>query len=610
MVNERITEDYVREYFKNDILFNSIKFEEQKSSNKFIKECLKNSSKNNTGKQGYPEFIITYDNILEFVILFECKADIKFHQSKEKNKPKDYAVDGVLHYSEFLKNDFNVIAIAISGENEKELKVNSFFFKKGNKNYEKLPDKKLLNLYDYLNIIKKNDEAEKLKDENIIKYASTLNKDLYNKSIPENERATIVSGILIGLQDKNFRETYKIEKKPIEIYEDLMKAIERVLKNNKMGDKIEKLLSEYEKIKLSNKLINELIRDNETKKDKKNFILRNLIFKLDKKVFPYTRNKNIGYDILGQFYSEFISYCNGDKKLGLVLTPQHISELFVDLANLSVDDILYDNCTGTATFLIKGMKKLIELAGNDENKKDNIKKNQLIGVEERTDMFTYACSNMMLRGDGKSNIYFGDCLSEDIKTKIKKHKPTIGFLNPPYSTNISELEFIYENLECLEKNGTCIAIIPISCLNEIKGKNFEWKKKLLEKHTLEAVFSMPNELFSPVNSVTSIVIFKAHTPHKKDYETYFGYWKDDGFIKIKNLGRIDYHNNWIRKKKYFLNNFFNKKEIKEHSIKKYVTENDEWCAESYLETDYDKLNQETFIQEIKKFILYKKLSEK
>jgi type I restriction enzyme M protein len=610
MVNERITENFVREHFKKDILFKSIKLEEQKTKNKFLKECLKHASKNNTKKQGYPEFIITFNNFLELVIIVECKANIKFHQSKNKSEPKEYAVDGVLHYSNFLKNGFNVIAIAVSGENEKQLKVSNFIFEKKSEKVIELEDKEILNLYEYLNIIEKNNEVEKLKDESLIKYASQLNKDLYNKSIPENERATIVSGILIGLQDKSFRKTYKIYKEPIEIYNDLIVAIERVLKKNEMGEKIVKLLGEYKKIKQSNKLINKIIRNEETKKDEENKNLRDLIFEIDKKVFPYTKNKHLGYDILGQFYSEFISYCYGDKKLGLVLTPQHITGLFVDLAELSVDDIIYDNCTGTGSFLIKGMKKLFELAKNNEKKKREIKKNQLIGVELRPDMFTYACSNMMLRGDGKSNIYDGDSLSENIKNKIKKHKPTVGFLNPPYSTNVSELEFIYENLDCLEKNGKCIAIIPISCLNETSGRDYEWKKKLLKEHTLEGVFSMPDELFYPVGTVTSIVIFKAHCPHRKNYETYFGYWKDDGFIKIKNLGRQDYYHKWEENKNYFLDNYFNRREIKEFSVKKYVTENDEWCAEAYLETNYNKITKELFEETVKNFVIFKMKNEK
>ena len=95
-----------------------------------------------------------------------------------------------------------------------------------------------------------------------------------------------------------------------------------------------------------------------------------------------------------------------------------------------------------------------------------------------------------------------------MKNKIKEYKPTVGFLNPPYSTAVSELEFIYSNLECLENKGVCVAIVPINCVLSQIGKDYDWKVKLLEKHTLEAVFSMPDELFNPSSStVTAIVVF-------------------------------------------------------------------------------------------------------
>jgi len=365
-------------------------------------------------------------------------------------------------------------------------------------------------------------------------------------------------------------------------------------------------MGEYSKISQSNNLaIADEIRNKETGEDEKNTLLRDLIHELNKKVFPFTLYEHIGYDILGQFYSEFIRYVYGDKKLGLVLTPQHITELFVEISNLNVNDTIYDNCSGTAGFLIKAMKKLLELARNDNEKQKEIKRNQLIGVEERSDMFTYACSNMMMRGDGKSNIYLGDSLSKNIKNKVKKHKPIVGFLNPPYATSISELEFVYHNLDCLEKNGICIAIIPISCVLAQTGKDYDWKKKILEKHTLEAVFSMPDELFNPSSStVTAIVVFKANIPHRKDYETYFGYWKDDGFIKMKNLGRVDYHDKWNKIKEKWIYNYLNKKEVAGQSIKKIVSSEDEWCVEIYMETDYTKLNEKYFEKDILDYLAY------
>ncbi len=612
MSNERITEDLVRTHFKNDSMFRSIKIEEQRTKNKIIKELLKIASKKGTGKGGFPEFIITFPSIIDSVMIIECKPEINCHQhrSTEEDDPEKYAVDGALHYAKYLKDNFNVIAIAVSGESETELTVSNFFIRIGSDEIKELEDKKLLSIYDYLNIFEEKETAEKLKDENILVFASELNQELYNYSVPENERAAIVSGILIALQNKNFRKSYAIEKKPSELVEDLLKAIERVLKSRGMGDKTKILMGEYSKISQSNNLaIAEKIRNKETGEEEQNTLLRDLIFLLDKKVYPFTGYEHIGYDILGQFYSEFISYVNGDKKLGLVLTPPHITELFVEIADINKDSIIYDNCCGTAGFLIKGMKKLLELAGNDTDKKRDIKQKQLIGVEDRSDMFTYACSNMMMRGDGKSNIYLGNSLTQTMKNKIKEYNPTVGFLNPPYSTGVSELEFIYSNLECLENKGVCVAIVPINCVLSQSGKDYEWKVKLLEKHTLKAVFSMPDELFNPSSStVTAIVVFSAHVKHPSDYETYFGYWKDDGFIKVKHLGRVDYHAKWNQIKRNWIYNYHNQKEIEEQSIKKHVTAEDEWCAEAYMETDYSTLRREDFIDELKKYVTFETLN--
>lgn len=608
MANERITEDYVRSHFKRDPLFRDIKLEEQQTTNKRIKERLKHAAKTGSGKPGYPEFIITFPSVMDSIIIVECKSKLQDHERKsddEPQNPEKYAVDGVLHYAKYLTDEFNVIALAVSGEKKDDLQISNFILKKGESTIQQTSDNKLLILYDYLNIFEKTEVANKLKDQNLILFASDLNQTLYDYSVPEIERATIVSGILIGLQNKSFRKSYQIDKAPSQLVEDLLKAIERVLESNGMGGKTKILLGEYGKISQSNKLaISEYIRDNETGKDEKNTLLRDIIHELDVKVFPFTEYKHIGYDILGQFYSEFIRYVYGDKKLGLVLTPQHITELFVDIARPNVDSVVYDNCCGTAGFLIKAMKRLIELAGNDEAKKKHIREKQLIGVEERSDMFTYACSNMMMRGDGKSNIFQGDSLSERVKDKIKAFKPTVGLLNPPYSTSVSELEFIYHNLDCLD-SGVCVAIIPMSCVLAQSGINYQWKKKLLEKHTLDAVFSMPDDLFYPTGTVTAIVVFRVKTKHPDNYETYFGYWKDDGFIKTKNVGRIDYHGRWEEIKQYWTYNYHNRREIKQHSVKRHVTEDDEWCAEAYMETDYSLVTPSVFETTVQDYVLFR-----
>lgn len=610
-MNERITEDFVRSHFKSDSLFKSIKLEEQKTSHKIIKDLLKTASKRGTGKPGYPEFTITLPAIIDAAILVECKPDTKLHRSKkgEKPNPEKYAVDGVLHYAKFLNNDFNVIAIAVSGQDKDKLLISNFYVKKATSTTTELPDKKLLTIYDYLNLFEEKDKAEKLKDENLLVLAADLNQRLYNYSVPENERATIVSGILLALQNKAFRASYTSEASPRELVEDLLVAIRRVLKNKKMGAKTFVLMGEYRKISQSHSLaIAKKLRNNETGEEEKNTLLRDIISELDKKVLPFTEYDHSGYDILGQFYSEFIRYVNGDKKLGIVLTPQHVAELFVDIADIHLEDVIYDNCCGTAGFLIKARKKLMELAGNDTVKEDDIDRNQLIGVEKRSDMFTYACSNMIMRGDGKSNIYYADSLSSSQVNKMRALKPTVGFLNPPYSTGVSELEFVYSNLDCLQK-GVCVAIVPLQSVTAQTGKDYEWKKKLLAKHTLEAVFSMPEELFNPSTSmVTAVIVLKANIPHPSNYETYFGYWKNDGFIKIKHLGRVDFFDKWKAIKADWTYNYRNKKEVKGQSIKRCVSAENEWCAEPYMETDYTQLKKEDFEAEMKKYVLFREMN--
>jgi hypothetical protein len=36
------------------------------------------------------------------------------HRSEKYNQPKKYAVDGVLYYAKYLKEFYNVIAVAVS----------------------------------------------------------------------------------------------------------------------------------------------------------------------------------------------------------------------------------------------------------------------------------------------------------------------------------------------------------------------------------------------------------------------------------------------------------------------------------------------------------------
>ena len=408
MPNERITEDIVREHFKRDYMFDAVKFEEKKSTVQRCKKCLTKASKHGTGKVGFPEFIITIPALPDDIIVIECKANKSLHQSENNDKPVDYAVDGVLHYSSFLSIEYNVISIAVSGTDNNP-KISSFYQKKGNKNSTK-QDEKLLDIFSYITKFKDDCIAESIESEEITKLAIEINEELNDHSIVEYERCTLVNAILLALQDEAFRKSYEdhartknLEPKPDVLARSIIDAIQCVLKENKIDDdRVDTIISEYRTIQNKSLAKESQVRKKKEKTSQDNFVIRDIIKRLESKILPLIRMGSKGYDVLGHFYTEFIRYACADTKTGLVLTPKHITEFFCDIVDLDENDTVFDSCCGTGGFLVSAMNRMLSEAGSDEVKKKEIKQSQIIGIEKRSDMFTFACSNMMMSGDGKS----------------------------------------------------------------------------------------------------------------------------------------------------------------------------------------------------------------
>ena len=141
MPNEKKTENLSRKLLTRVGIFDNDNFivEEQKSDNPVIQKLLKNASKSGTGL-GRPEFIIRKKDDNDFLIIIECKAKTKYHESKNRDLYRDYAVDGALLYGSYLSKEFNVIAIGISGENEEEVKISTFLYIKKSPKYTDLLD--------------------------------------------------------------------------------------------------------------------------------------------------------------------------------------------------------------------------------------------------------------------------------------------------------------------------------------------------------------------------------------------------------------------------------------------------------------------------------------
>lgn len=602
MLNERNTENLVRNDLRAKGYYDdsNVIIEEQKSSSIKVQRLLANASKSGSGV-GRPEFIIRFKERPNDIIIIECKASTLKHESRFRNQYRDYAVDGVLLYAEQLKKEFNVTAIAVSGENEKEKRISTFLWLKDSYRYMNVQDKVFLTPEEIRDITSK--QSDPVTEEYLIKKAIEYNELLHKFSIPEVERCTFISSILVAMQDEAFISSYMFYSDSIELLSSLYSACERVLKKNGLSiEKREVILSEYRKYQ-HNKIITSPKIKSRKGDEVENTILTDLIDDFSRDILPAIKGNQ--FDILGKFYTQFIRYAGGDAKTGLVLTPGHITDLFCELVDLNKDDVVFDPCCGTGGFLVSAMKYMLKKAGNSKEFQKHIKSKQLIGVEQRNDMFSHVCSNMMMRGDGKSHIYHGNCFDTSVKSVVKNEHPNVGFLNPPYQDGnaAEQLEFIENALECLVKGGICVAICQMSTVVSSNKSVIEVRRRLLEKHTLKAVFSMPSDLFYPVGVVTCILIFEAFTPHSGIKETFFGYFKDDGFRKIKGKGRIDIDNRWESIKAKWLDAYVNKKNIPGMSVVCKVDHQMEWCAEAYMETDYSTLTAEDFKSVIKMYVI-------
>ncbi len=604
--NERLTETIVREHLAKYAVEGQ-RVEEQQSTNPSVKRALSAASKHGSGA-GRPEFIVTFPTENpKLVIVFECKADTKSHASATRDRPRDFAVDGVLHYAMALARSFDVIAVAVSGEDSGNLLVSTFRQLRGASSAEVLesatgPVNHLVTMQTYQKLLAYDPAIRMRTEAELLAFSRSLHNYMrdYGK-LSEAEKPLVVSGILLALKDETFQRTWR-EYKPKYLAKQLYDTIEQVAKESDIKeDKLETMLAPYAFVKTHP----EISRPNENGETP----LVRLISDIEEHIKPFIDTYH-DVDVIGQFYGEFLRYTGGDKKgLGIVLTPRHLTELFVKIADISPNDTIVDTCAGTGGFLISAMMELDHKLGADDVARDRIREHHLIGVEQLPHMFALAASNMILRGDGKANLYRGSCFDDDVKFKLKngvaeRHdRPTVGLINPPFSQKGKgqhELEFVETLLDVLAPGGTVVAVLPMSCAIEPHPV----RTRLLRNHTLVAQMSLPNDLFSPVGTITCAMVFRAHHPHDSQKPTWFGYWKNDGFVKTKDRGRIDLNNDWGDIRDGWLADFHARREIPGRSVLHSVEADDEWCVEAYLQTDYSALGARDLEDTLRKYAIF------
>ena len=613
--NEAKTDIDLFNYIKDNRIF-SKNWTVQKQDNKYIQEILDKTSKKETGNQGYPDLIYVNET-KKLLILVENKDQVKNHISKTENKPVDFAVDGIKHYLSFFTENklsqeketirkyfehWKFIGLAFSGDinDEYNHRLDTFIIE--NNKIQNISKNEVLDEEDYLAYFE-NIDLEKISND-ISKSSSEINRLLRN--LDSQKRPVLLSALMICLFDRedlknSFKDSY-LNFDAQDIIINIPTTIKKILSSENIStDKINILTNELAFIKTDKDL-------NDTQ------VLKDILVELENNVIPLFKRKT-NYDIIGKFYEEFLRYAGiTNVKKGIVLTPNHITSLFTDLIDIKTNDVIFDPACGTGAFLIAGMNKLIHEIENSNisDKKErikNIKAKQLIGFEKSSTMYSLAISNMLFRGDGKSQIFNEDFFSKKTDEILKKlpNKPTIGFINPPYggkdnksNPTKKEIQFLEKMLDNCSRYGVIIA--PLSTY----FKDNDDRNRILSKHTLKYVVNMPSELFQPNASThTAIGVFETNKPHNNSKVVLYDL-KDDGLILSKTKGRTDVLNKWNNVRKELLEKLSNP-EINEDLIKlvyKEIKNNDEWIIQAHSKTDYEFLTEKSFKTTIKAYSIF------
>lgn len=573
--NERGTDQFVRDLLRD---IGETKPWEQDGGPKWKRQALAGGSKTKDGTgEGKPEFVFVVDG---FIVIIEDKKEVRLTRLiNDGQVPTEfpcretYALNGAVHYAKaMLRNgvphDKGIFAVGIGGA-ERHHEISVAFVGPGQ--IKLLEDLDNLDAFgadaisEYHSVaVLGNKSQEEVRLDKVKTAASRLHEGMRNYGSVENDRkAPLVSAILLALEKPHFKisdligafdETLPDDWDGAKVY----KAAEDYMKSKGFGpqQKIGTLLDQFSFIKQS-PVMNRV--NAELGMTPIKWFAQILKTDVQKVV---TDPSMISFDVLGNFYHEFISYGGGDgASLGIVLTPEHVTSLMAELIDVGAGDWVLDPAAGTASFLIAAMHRMFKDAGDDERIKDDIRKNRLHGIELQDKLFAIGTTNMILRGDGKANFrrdsifeaplheMRGDKQDKNDKDKwIPGHGFTKVLLNPPYgqskdaaTRHLSELGFIEKALSFLNAGGRLATIVPQSTMGGKTSQDKAKKVSILKKHTLDAVITMNAATFADSDAGVHpvIALFTAGRSHPKDAKVKFINFQNDGYKVRMHRGLTD-----------------------------------------------------------------------
>lgn len=500
--------------------------------------------------------------------LVKLDANGQVENKTAKNEPhfkniNSYAVNGAVHYANALlhfTNYTDIIAIGMTGyKNENgniEKQIGVYYVSKSNfgagQNVGNYSDFSFLKKENFNNFIDKvktlsltQDEIDKLKEQREREITASLvklNNDIYQneKGLGENDRVYLVAASIIA--------TIGIPGKvaPLEKSDLKSSAEEGNTDGDIMVRKITAFLSKKDLPKDKRELIvrtlqNTLTTENINKAENGESQLKRVFTKIVDDLGIYYKI-GLTTDFTGKLFNEMYGWLgfSQDKLNDVVLTPSYVATLLVRLARVNKDSYVWDFATGSAGLLVAAMNEMLIDAKNtitspDElaEKSVKIKAEQLLGLELLPSVYMLAILNMILMGDGSSNILNKNSLTDFNGNygfgKNKNKFPADAFvLNPPYSANGNGMNFVEKALGMMNK-GYAAIIIQNSAGS---GKATEYNKRILKNNTLLASIKMPIDLFIGKSSVqTNIYVFRVHEAHNKDDIVKFIDFSNDGYTR-------------------------------------------------------------------------------
>ena len=554
---------------------------EQESLNTEIDRALDEYFSKNGGVGGNrpdAKLLLRDKNMVNYPVLIEYKgykdklvaldSAGKVANKTAKNQPdfkhiNSYAVNGAVHYANALlhyTSYTDIIAIGMTGYKTEagklEHEIGVYYVSKSNfgigqkiDNYTDFSFLKKSNFDKFIEKVKRlkltPDEIEKLKEQREREINASLvklNNDIYQneKGLSERDRVYLVAASIIATLGVPGRVA-ALEKS------ELKSSIET---GNRDGDislrKIkafldEKNLPQEKRDMIVRTLQNTLTTDNINKVENGESQLKRVFAKIVDDLGIYYKI-GLTTDFTGKLFNEMYSWLgfSQDKLNDVVLTPAYVATLLARLARVNMDSYVWDFATGSAGLLVAAMNEMLNDAKNKIKSPDEfarksaaIKANQLLGLEILSEVYMLAILNMILMGDGSSNILNKDSLKEFNGNygfgKTDEKFPADAFvLNPPYSAPGNGMVFVEKALSMMRR-GYAAIIIQNSAGS---GKATEYNKQILKHSTLLASIKMPIDLFIGKSSVqTNIYVFRVGETHQKDDTVKFIDFSVDGYTR-------------------------------------------------------------------------------